>query len=377
MRTAIFPARFDKLDDIRAFASQAARDAGMDDSETYAIELAVDEACTNIIEHAYQGEDHGDIECTCDCNDTCLTVVIRDHGKPFDPSTVTTPDLDADIDDRPVGGLGIYLMKQLMDEVHFEPMGESGNILTLIKRRKSGKKNSPSRIHDLPGRQIIQLGDELLKGGSLESRRDLILETATLLLNAQVELWLDENQFRLPGLNQPPLFPVQPPDGPMLETFRTGNPYLSKRPETLLAFPIKNGLVCMGVLQAQRPGKPFRKNEIEIMEWLTGHVSLALVAAHRLAVDQWRTERLTLVRRVSAQIANVLDLNVLARRVTKLIQRTFNYYYVAIFTHTSSQEFLNFRSSAGQARARKTIENTPWGWPGWFCSSDRRRSRYE
>ena len=60
-----------------------------------------------------------------------------------------------------------------------------------------------------------------------------------------------------------------------------------------------------------------------------GHVSLALVAAHRFSVEQWRIEQLTLVRRVSAQIANVLDLDELTRRVTKLIQRTFNYYYVA------------------------------------------------
>ncbi len=136
MRTAIFPARFDQLDTIRGFASQAARDAGMDDSETYAIELAIDEACTNIIEHAYQGENRGDIECTCDSNNACLTFVIRDHGKPFDPSTVSTPDLDANIDDRPVGGLGVFLMKKLMDEVRFEPLGESGNVLTMVKLLK-------------------------------------------------------------------------------------------------------------------------------------------------------------------------------------------------------------------------------------------------
>jgi len=323
----------------------------MDDSEIYAVELAIDEACTNIIEHAYQGENRGDIECTCDCNDNCLTMVLHDHGKPFDPSTVTAPDLDADIDDRPVGGLGIFLMKQLMDEVHFEPLGESGNILTLIKRRKI-KKNSPARKTDPPGRQIIQLGDELLKGGSLESRRDLILETASRLLHAQVEIWLEESQFHLPGLNQNPSFPAQPPEGQMLETFITGNPLPAKGARTRLVFPIKNGAVSLGVIQAQRPGKPFRKNEIEMLEGLAGHVSLALVAAHRLAVDQWRTEQLTLVRRVSVQIANVLNLDVLTRRVTKLIQRTFNYYYVAIFTHTTSQEFLNFRSSAGQARGR-------------------------
>jgi serine/threonine-protein kinase RsbW len=137
MRTAIFPANFEQLDAIREFASQAARDAGMDDSETYAVELAMDEACTNIIEHAYQGENRGDIECTCESSDLCLTFIIRDHGKPFDPSTVRKPDLDAAIDDRPVGGLGVFLMKQLMDEVSFESLGEAGNVLTMVKRRKN------------------------------------------------------------------------------------------------------------------------------------------------------------------------------------------------------------------------------------------------
>jgi sigma-B regulation protein RsbU (phosphoserine phosphatase) len=55
---------------------------------------------------------------------------------------------------------------------------------------------------------------------------------------------------------------------------------------------------------------------------------------------------------VSAQIANVIDLDVLTRRVTKLIQRTFNYYYVAVFTNKPGREFLSFRSSAGHARGR-------------------------
>ena len=198
MRTAIFPARFDQLDSIRGFATQASRDAGMDDSETYAIELAIDEACTNIIEHAYQGENRGDIECTCDTNAVSLTIIIRDHGKPFDPSTVVTPDLEADIDSRAVGGLGVFLMKQLMDEVHFEPLVESGNVLTMVKHRKGSTKESPLFSQDTTWRQIIQLGDELMKKESLATLRDLILETVMHLLDCQVELWLDEALFRLP-----------------------------------------------------------------------------------------------------------------------------------------------------------------------------------
>jgi anti-sigma regulatory factor (Ser/Thr protein kinase) len=99
----------------------------MDDSETYAVELSIDEACTNIIEHAYEGIDGGDIECTCDSDDKALTIILRDHGRSFDPSSVAMPDLDANLDSRQVGGLGVFMMKKFMDEIRFEPLGESGN----------------------------------------------------------------------------------------------------------------------------------------------------------------------------------------------------------------------------------------------------------
>jgi serine phosphatase RsbU (regulator of sigma subunit)/anti-sigma regulatory factor (Ser/Thr protein kinase)/putative methionine-R-sulfoxide reductase with GAF domain len=352
MRTAIFPARFDQLDAIRGFAAQAARDAGMDDSDTYSVELAMDEACTNIIEHAYQGENKGDIECTCETDDACLHIIIRDHGKPFDPSTVSEPDLDADIDSRPVGGLGVFLIKQLMDEVHFEPLGESGNVLTMVKRRKGSDGKSQPESYVTAWRQIVLLGEELMRMESLATRRDLIVEVTARLLGGQAELWLDEHAFRLPGPAQTILFSPEPPTEPMLHAFKMGTPFIPKGQKTILVFPLKNGGIVMGALQVTRSSTPLRKKDIEILEGLAGHISLTLVASHRFAVDQWRIEQLTLVRRVSAQIANVLDMDELTRRVTKLIQRTFNYYYVAVFTHETGQEILSYRSSARQARGR-------------------------
>ncbi len=211
---------------------------------------------------------------------------------------------------------------------------------------------SKSEFDDTSWRQVILLGDELMQKESLAARCELISETVARMLNARVELWLDEKLFHLPGLDQTPIFPVEPVEAAMLEVHKTGIPYLLKGQKTLLAFPLRNGGINIGALQVRRPDKPFRKKEIEILAGLAGHVSLALVAAHRFAVDQWRVEQLTLVRQVSSQIANVLDLEVLTRRITKLIQRTFNFYYVAVFTHETGQEYLNFRSSAGQARGR-------------------------
>jgi serine/threonine-protein kinase RsbW len=136
MRTAIFPAQFDQLEPIRQFTGQAAKDFGMTEAEVYAIQFAVDEACTNVIEHAYRGIEGGDIECTCDSDGDKMTILLRDHGRPFDPSTVPVPDLKANLKKRRVGGLGVYLMRWYMDEVHYEQLGESGNLVTLVKRRK-------------------------------------------------------------------------------------------------------------------------------------------------------------------------------------------------------------------------------------------------
>jgi len=139
MRTAIFPAHFDQLEPIRQFTGQAAKDFGMTEAEIYAVQLAVDEACTNVIEHAYRGIEKGDIECTCDSDGKEMTILLRDHGRPFDPSTVPAPDLKADLKNRRVGGLGVYLMRRYMDEVRYEQLGESGNLVTLVKRRKPAK----------------------------------------------------------------------------------------------------------------------------------------------------------------------------------------------------------------------------------------------
>ena len=352
MRTAIFSAKYDQLDAIREFAAQAARDAGMDDSAIYAVELSMDEACTNVIEHAYDGMEGGEIECTCDSDDKILTIIIHDHGKSFNPATIALPNLDAALDSRPVGGLGVFLMKKLMDEVRFESLGEAGNVLTMIKRRRIEPGKAKAVHPPSAWKQIVMLGDEIMRAASLTDQRDLILESTARILGAQADLWLDERLFRLPGSNQAVLFASQPPSGPMMKAYFTGLTASPEGQKTLLAVPLKNSGLVMGALQVERSDLPFRKKEIELLDGLAGHISLALVASHRFVVEQWRIEQLTLVRRVSAQIANVFDLDELTRRVTKTIQRTFHYYYVAIFTREAGQDALNFRSSAGPDRSR-------------------------
>ena len=136
-QTRTFSGRFESLAAISEFVTTAAEVAGLDARATYAVQLAVDEACSNIIEHAYQGEGQGSIQCTCRIGEEGLTIMLRDYGRPFDPETIPAPNVNACLDERTGGGLGLYFMRQLMDEVHFEMTPNLGNVLTMVKRKES------------------------------------------------------------------------------------------------------------------------------------------------------------------------------------------------------------------------------------------------
>jgi anti-sigma regulatory factor (Ser/Thr protein kinase) len=135
VRKLTVPGRYDRLAQISNFVAQAGAEAGLSEAEISHCELAVDEACTNIIEHGYGGEDRGSLEITCDPQAGELIIMIQDHARRFDPSTIPQPKLDASVEELGVGGLGLYFMRQVMDAVEFSY--ENGqNKLVLIKRRE-------------------------------------------------------------------------------------------------------------------------------------------------------------------------------------------------------------------------------------------------
>jgi serine/threonine-protein kinase RsbW len=132
------PGRFDRLEQISKFIEQAGLAAGLDDTAICRCQLAVDEACTNIIEHAYEGEGRGNIEIECEPGPGELTITLADQGKPFDPNSVPEPQLDAELEAMQVGGLGLYFMRQVMDAVEFSYQ-DGSNKLVLVKRREGGE----------------------------------------------------------------------------------------------------------------------------------------------------------------------------------------------------------------------------------------------
>jgi len=108
------------------------REFGLDNRKIFDVQMAVDEACTNIIEYGYANEE-GTIDIACQRKGEEIVVVIKDEGKQFDPTTVQPPDLNASLEERKTGGLGIYFMKKLMDEVKYE-FKDGKNVLTMVVR---------------------------------------------------------------------------------------------------------------------------------------------------------------------------------------------------------------------------------------------------
>jgi serine/threonine-protein kinase RsbW len=129
------PSDLNNLARIGEFISDTARRLGLNDDEAFAVEMSVDEACANVMTHAYCGEPDGPIEIECHLEGDRFVVTIRDQGEPFDPDCVPCPDTTCALEKREIGGLGIHFMRALMDEVTFNFSTREGNTLTMTKAK--------------------------------------------------------------------------------------------------------------------------------------------------------------------------------------------------------------------------------------------------
>lgn len=243
-------------------------------------------------------------------------------------------------------------------------------------------------------RQVLSLGEELLclaqeifaRSGSISeiisAQSDLVIEKTAHLLEAQANLWLAEDALHSfigksqAGAKQPILAdqPGQPPSNLMRQCLasreacfsagesasqrQSGESALQLDAIRAVAVPLlvqdRQGQTAnlLGTLFIERPGGPaFSQAQIDQLDGLAAQAAMALQSSLRIVNERWRLEQLTLVQQVNTQIANLRDLDELARRVANLILKTFNYYYVAIFTLEAGSDVLHFRASAGPARA--------------------------
>jgi serine/threonine-protein kinase RsbW len=139
------PSSTENLALIREFVSSVATQAGLDEKDIAKLELAVDEACTNVIEHAYGHDSTKEVTVRAIVDDENLNIHVVDTGRGFDPAAVPQPDLQSLISERRTGGLGLRVIKSLMDEVHYEIIPGIKNELHMTKRiRKKSPDDGPS-----------------------------------------------------------------------------------------------------------------------------------------------------------------------------------------------------------------------------------------
>lgn len=136
--TASFPSDLDRL---QAFIARACDRAGVDvDADArFAVRLAVEESFTNIMRYGY-GPGGGPVTVAVRNDDRRITIVMRDCGPPFDPTGVPAPVLDTDWQHREAGGLGVHLVRHMMDDVAYVRDVTGENVLTLVKNLSGPRK---------------------------------------------------------------------------------------------------------------------------------------------------------------------------------------------------------------------------------------------
>jgi anti-anti-sigma factor len=185
-RRLTIPGVLERIAEACDFVVQAAEAAQLDERAVYYCQMAVDEWCTNIIEHSYskQDEQHR-IEILCESKPRYLSITIVDEGPQFDPSTLPLNEPSKLLEEREPGGLGWYFIRKVMDDVHYE-YKHGRNHLTMVKR-SSGQPAETSKtvestytVEELD-RQDVRV---IRPTGRLDSASGRMLETT---LNSQFD----------------------------------------------------------------------------------------------------------------------------------------------------------------------------------------------
>jgi sigma-B regulation protein RsbU (phosphoserine phosphatase) len=122
----------DEVTQMSAFVDEVCESAGLDMSLTMSLNLAIEEAVVNVMSYAYPEGSVGELVIGAECDGTNLSFVITDWGTPFDPTAKEDADTTLSAEERPIGGLGIHLIREIMDEIRYERV-DGKNVLKLRK----------------------------------------------------------------------------------------------------------------------------------------------------------------------------------------------------------------------------------------------------
>ena len=202
--------------------------------------------------------------------------------------------------------------------------------------------------------EYLNLGEELLRLPDTLSVARKIQTTVNSKLHCTTKLWLCEPFYPLPG--EPPVDIIPSANIPSIVELAYQSKNRVTKPESNpkeqitiieIALPITTRDNTLGILHANRSSdSPFTKEEIEYLVGLAAFAAVSMQVNRQVTLKNWRFDQLALVRSVSSQIANQLDLDELSRKVTNLIQCSFDFYYVGLYTLTPGTHQLHFRASS-------------------------------
>ena len=126
------PAKIDQIESVTSALVAFLNEKGVDHGHIFKVQLALEEILANVASYAYAPED-GDMEIEYDIEEQTLVMTITDEGKPFNPLEKEDPDITLDVADRPIGGLGVFIVKNTMDDVQYARDGNK-NVLVIKKK---------------------------------------------------------------------------------------------------------------------------------------------------------------------------------------------------------------------------------------------------
>lgn len=139
VHTLSIPSSTRYLERVRRFVEMHVRNARLADEAIEQFKIAVDEACTNVIKHAYRGDDSQQIDLAVIVEHDRVTVRIRDAGRSFQQEFYTSPDIFELAENRRAGGFGVHIMRSLMDRVEYSSRGNTNEVrLTKFRNGTDG-----------------------------------------------------------------------------------------------------------------------------------------------------------------------------------------------------------------------------------------------
>lgn len=132
-RRLVLPNDVQEVPKLAGFIDEFCETCGIDMSTTMSLNLAIEEAVVNVMDYAYPNGGKGDVYIEAECDNDVMTFIIRDNGIPFDPTKASEVDTTLSAEERPIGGLGIHLVRTIMDTEEYS-YTDGQNVLTLKKK---------------------------------------------------------------------------------------------------------------------------------------------------------------------------------------------------------------------------------------------------